>query len=445
VAFFTFVGHRLQFDDGLIYDRYVRNAFQGHGLVFNAGERINALTSPLYAYVLLGVTWILHGQVQMAAVLIFGTTFAGTCLLAERLVPYSGIFIGSMAYFYASIGMETSLLLLLILAIMTLYLDSRLTFIPLLMALLILTRIEAGALALPIGWRMWKDRRFPSLVSFLPALATIVAYLVVNIYLFGKLIPVSGSAKLGQGMSGYWGVWPTAFLHIWHLWRFFQYTAYVAAGIIILGVLGIWRERGSLWGMIALQFVMVLFLFYWLFNLPAYYWYYAPFILCLTIFAVIAVPKKRAARLVMGIVMVGQIITNAFCIHKLATDEHDYAKIGAWLALRTTPDATVAACEIGELGWQSHRYIYDILGLTTPRNALHVAQRDAHSWLTEDKPDYIVVHRPAWIWEQTAVSSSEYSEISFHSNSVYILCRKQANISSTGNGSCVKLSKYSRM
>src|ERR1700744_1506235 len=61
-------------EDGLIYSRYVANALHSQGLVFNAGEHVNALTSPLFSYLLLGVAWILHGDVILAEFLLFAVT-----------------------------------------------------------------------------------------------------------------------------------------------------------------------------------------------------------------------------------------------------------------------------------------------------------------------------------------------------------------------------------
>jgi len=50
VAFFPLLA-----DDAYIPARYVRQLYAGHGLVFNAGERINALTSPLHTLVLAAI------------------------------------------------------------------------------------------------------------------------------------------------------------------------------------------------------------------------------------------------------------------------------------------------------------------------------------------------------------------------------------------------------
>lgn len=46
---------RFTADDAFIVHRYARNALAGMGVVFNAGERINALTSPLHFFVVLAL------------------------------------------------------------------------------------------------------------------------------------------------------------------------------------------------------------------------------------------------------------------------------------------------------------------------------------------------------------------------------------------------------
>jgi hypothetical protein len=431
VVIFTSVGRHLQLDDALIYDRYIANALLGLGLVYNAGEPVNALTSPLYTYLLLFVSWLLHGQVQLAAVLIFGSTFAGACVLAERLVPYSGFLLGSMAYFYGLIGMETPLLLFLLMLVITLYADSRLSLIPSFLMLLILTRVEGGALALAIALSLWRQRRMPRPITFLPAIGIGLSYLVCNFVLYGRPLSDSSKAKLGQGVSGYWGPWPTAFLHIWHLWPYFKPTPYVLVGILLCCWYGRKNARSDVWGRAIFPCLGVLFLFYWLFNLPSYTWYYAPFVFLLSIFAVLGVPSTKPAAIVLAALLIAQALTNIYWVRKLSSGEHDYARIADWLSHETAPNATVAACEIGEIGWLSHRYIFDILGLTTPKNAVHVSRRDAASWFAEDKPGYVVVHKPAWIWEQVAVYSPDYEEVPFHSNSIYILRRKPASPSNT--------------
>jgi arabinofuranosyltransferase len=423
VSTFTFLTRHLQLDDALIYDRYISNALHGLGLVYNAGEPINALTSPLYNYLLLVVSWLLHGQVQLAAVLIFGVSFGAACILAEGLYRYSGIFLSTMAYFYWLIGMETSVFLLLLLLSIVLYARSRLAFLPTVLVLAVLTRLEAGALVLVVAWNLYRDRKIPKIVSFIPSGAFVLIYLFLNLHFYGHIVSDSSRAKFGQGISGYWGVWPTAFLRIWHLWPYFAWTPYTLVAIGFLSGRGISRMKHTPWNRVVLPFLAILWLFYWLFNLPAYHWYYAPFIFFLTIYAVITGTRTKTGLLVFAGVLTVQGLTNAWWLTKSTSGEHEYARAGNWLSTMTEPHSRVAACEIGELGWTSNRYIIDILGLTTPKNAKYVAERDPNRWLMEDRPDYIVVHKPAWVWERVAVHSPDYKETSFHSNTIAILQR----------------------
>ena len=69
------ITHAWTADDGFITFRVARNIAQGHGPVFNIGERVEASTSPLWTWLLGGVAWIApHSLEQWAAVL--GVLFA---------------------------------------------------------------------------------------------------------------------------------------------------------------------------------------------------------------------------------------------------------------------------------------------------------------------------------------------------------------------------------
>ena len=95
-----------------------------------------------------------------------------------------------------------------------------------------------------------------------------------------------------------------------------------------------------------------------------------------------------------------------------------------WLDIHATPTASLEAAEIGVVGWDSHRRIIDILGLTEPKNADHIAHQDVVSWLAEDRPDYILMHNKPWIFERVALDSLDYERISFPDNDVFLLRRR---------------------
>ena len=82
VAFFPLLA-----DDAYIPARYVRQLYAGHGLVFNAGERINALTSPLHTLVLAAIAPLASDFVTAYRILALFLTSGSLVLLAAKAYP----------------------------------------------------------------------------------------------------------------------------------------------------------------------------------------------------------------------------------------------------------------------------------------------------------------------------------------------------------------------
>jgi hypothetical protein len=428
LAIFLLASRNMVIDDGLIYARFFQNALTGKGLVFNPGESVNALTSPLFSYLMLGVAWLLHGHVLFAEHVVFGLGLLGACVLAESFVPYSGIAIASTAYFYAIIGLESTIFLFLIMLVVKAYVDRRYDWLPLLLVLTLLTRFEGGLLIPIIAYLLWRNRKFPRLISILPALVVVLTYVLLNHHLYHAFLPHSASSKFGQAHSGYWGRWPTGFLRIQN-WAFlepkaaFLRTIYVVPLIVYFGFKG-WRQlRGKRINDVIAPLWLGLALFYVLFNMPAYKWYYAPLIFVSILYAIRGVPQTRNATVTLFAVLLVAGVTNVFLVNSFSPD-WDYVNIANWINANTPEDASIESVEIGQIGWYAHRHVIDILGLTYPKNADHIAHDDASSWLAEDHPDYIVIHKPAFLWEAVVVSNPNYEELPYHSAKIHLLRRK---------------------
>lgn len=99
VAVLSFLHRRDFIDDALIYARYIANALHGYGLVFNPGERINALTSPLFSYLVLATAKLLGGRIFAASIAVSAMALFTACTLAECLVPCSGLLLAATGYF----------------------------------------------------------------------------------------------------------------------------------------------------------------------------------------------------------------------------------------------------------------------------------------------------------------------------------------------------------
>jgi arabinofuranosyltransferase len=122
VGYLSYLNRRFQLADALIYQRYFRNFLDGYGLVFNLGERVNALTSPLFSYLSIVVSSAV-GSVALASVIISGTALFLALAVwwrvyANVLDPVSatvGVGVALLfPYLYVTFGMETCLFLLVL-------------------------------------------------------------------------------------------------------------------------------------------------------------------------------------------------------------------------------------------------------------------------------------------------------------------------------------------
>jgi len=420
-------------DDSYIYARYIANALSGHGLVFNVGEHVNALSSPLFAYLLLGTSYILHGNVLLATAVLSGIFMLLACLLGEVLTPFAGLILASTAYFYNLVGMETSLFIFMLLAVVALVQFQKYNWLPLACVLLVLTRFEGSLLVLFVGLRLLHLRRIQSVfqsITVMPAVAVGLLYLCLNLIYYGTYLPVSAMAKIGQGFSEYWGPWPTAFLgHTEALVAALGWTLYLFPVLIALMLSGGLKVTNTLYSKIVIPFCILLLLFYVGLNASGFYfWYFAPLILFSILYASTAIPKTRTAASVAGVFILVLSVSNGLFLRQSRREAKyvGYVQAGQWLDHNTRPEVKVAAVEIGLLGWSSERYLIDILGLTTPKNAEHIAKHDSVTWLNEDKPDYILVHTDTgWPWEESAKKSNDYvRQPVLFAGGIYLLKRR---------------------
>lgn len=419
--------HYVTLDDALIYARYVQNALDGQGLVFNAGERINALTSPLLGVLLLATSWLLHGHVLLAELVLSTCFLIGASSLAEAMAPYSGLLLASTAFFYSCFGMETTLFLFMLMLCVFLFVKERYALLPLVAVLTVLTRFEGALMAVILLWRLWRERRLPRPVAFLPALAVALAYIGFNVYFYGHLLPSSTTAKLMQGYSGYWGPWPRAFFHLYPaLYERFIPSFYIVPGAFVLAFVAAWKLRGSRLNQVVLPFLAGLLVFYVAFNIPNYYWYYAPFVCFGIFYAVLALPRTRATSIVLSLVIAECAITGILQLRH-SGPVIAYRDMSAWINTHTAPDAKIAAVEIGTVGWNCKRNVDDIIGLTNPKNAALIAHRDLRTWLAQDKPDYVIMHQKPLLGEIAAAESADYSYLPVHYGGIYLMRRKDSS------------------
>jgi hypothetical protein len=421
VAYHTFLNRHFQLDDALIYDRYVRNALAGHGLVYNPGERVNALTSPLYAYISIAVA-ALTNDIQASQValggLFLGLTAVGVIGLFRGmgLAPYgaaAAVLLASTRSFYQTFGLETMLFLFLLTLALWLYLHRYLTACGLVLGLLVLTRGEGillGAVLLADHLSR-RGNRLP-----LGALAAfgmpLLPHFVFTYRYYGELLPDTLTAKIAQGRSGLWGESALLFLDIRpvYIWLFDRRPT---LPLILLGLAGLGVVRG--WRLASPRLLAIYMLLYtgaytWL-KVPFYPWYYATHLYTSSLFAALGlavvsgalpvdVTRPRATRrgLVAGLLFAVLLALSLASAQTLRGSGPilAYRDIGLWLAQNTPADSRIACVEIGTIGWYSNRPIIDVIGLVSPHNARLLGERDFTGWLRYHDPDYVLVRASPW-------------------------------------------------
>lgn len=205
-------------DDSYITYRYARNLLAGAGFVYNSGERVLGTTTPLYTALMTGLAF-LTGGVQAPfprlAMVVNALADAVTCFLLAGLGRHSGLkfagwgaaLVWALAPFsvtFAIGGLETSVYVLLLTALVTAYLVGRPILAAFLGALLYLTRPDAliliGPLALDYLIQRWRAADFRSSwrqVSLASVAfgGPVLLWTIFATWYFGSPLPHSIAAK----------------------------------------------------------------------------------------------------------------------------------------------------------------------------------------------------------------------------------------------------------
>ncbi|AXF07067.1 hypothetical protein CUJ91_03450 [Paraburkholderia graminis] len=447
-GFLAWQNRNFQLDDALIYLRYLRNLFDGNGLTYNTGDRFNGLTSPLYSYLLI-VANLIAGNLQYATIFLSflflcAAAITGAHLLCDNKYEQilCALLVVSFNYFYDTFGMETSLFLFLTALALILY--GRDQFFPLgvVLGLLFITRSEGVFLgAVLVGDYVLRTKKPPHAKYFIAPAILLAGNFLFNYYYYGAFLPATGNAKIGQGKSGFWGE-GLIFLHVQYMKDAFLGGSFKLLSFMVpVGLLGMLTSLRKMSVRLVLGYLILLGAFYVFLHIPNYHWYYAPFYFFWLLFVSVGAWKvlkftyvrSQESAVFMTLFLAFFLITAAFGyrsfqISNVQRGSMDaYRNIGGWLKDNTVNNSVIAMVEIGTVGWYSHRYIIDILGLTNRYNADYIARGDVYSWLSKYSPDYILVHQPLWRFEVSVnclLESGAYAPVEAFNFAGYRLLKK---------------------
>ena len=235
----------------------------------------------------------------------------------------------------------------------------------------------------------------------------------------GRIIPGTLLAKEAQARSGFWGrgwLYYTimeSFIKI-NPWRYEIYALAVLAAIGLLIVIiskSHWKTRPLTLTIIA--FALIQLIAYGnVIVVPFYHWYMGPQIIAVSALAGIAaveVVSRFRKRISAKLLAVPTLALFAYFAYSSMTligpsgipwRQASYQEAAAWIDANSPPNATVAASEIGYLGYFTQHPMIDYVGLLHSQTADWVRQGNLFYWIYYSKPDYWVVHNPPWSLEE---------------------------------------------
>jgi hypothetical protein len=401
-------------DDYIIY-RYARNLAAGHGLVYNAGQRVEGFTSPGWT-LLLALAISLGGAAASVSVV---ASWIGSALAAlftalqERVgrsaprMPWSALLVAvspAMAY-HANAGLgTTATAAALVTALWAHRRAERRNAAPILAALLYglasLLRPEAFLFCALFALASAVRRRF---VAAALALLPTLGWVGFRLLYYGRLLPVTYEVKklpllvdLGYGLE-------------------YLLEASVCCGVgilLLLSLLAWWRGRSELdvperlslagtWTYVAaVVYVGGDYMPLARFFLPVY-----PLLAWFGVLGLRAAlrARPRALRIATGALVVAALWPHAqrgelYALYR--QNEARWIRIGKSLAARAPAGSSLALAPIGAVGYHSELEILDFLGLTNDvvlesapdlGTDMKGHQRTNMVWILAQEPDYVII------------------------------------------------------
>ncbi len=438
-------------DDTFISLRFARNLVEGHGLVFNPGERVEGYTS--LAFVLLSAL-LLELRIDPVAGITVVSAAAGaaTLGLAARLeralldpetararLPLSvPLLLASSAFAYWSLrAMETLLFTALLLAALSLSLHEsrtgRFRGSGLLFGLLSLARPEGPLLfAIATGALLaaeyqarvdWSALRRHAANAAL-VVAVVGAHFAWRWHTYGELLPntfyakvTGGPGQLATGLRYLLG-WSLAF-------PLFAGALFFPLALASLGVRARLREPALA---LVIHVTLIGYVLYVVVVGADFMPYFRFFVPALPLCAVLAaavirtlpVPRLSSGPAVAGLLaahvalgLLGEQPYRAFVAHRTTLVG---GRVGAWLAERLTPGDWIAVNTAGSLPFASRLPTIDMLGLTDAQIARRPIYIVSEGWAGHRRGwgEYVLRRRPRVILWYNSAGLAEPHYLSDH-------------------------------
>ena len=439
-------------DDSYITFRYARNLLAGEGFVYNPGQQVMGTTTPLYTC-LMSLLGAFSGGTQAPfpwlALIVNSLADSLTCLLLWQFgkklhaewAGYVSAMLWALAPFsvtFAIGGLETSLYVFLLTASVYALIEKRRFLTALFAALALLTRPDALILLGPLGlerlWQAWKKKEKLRVDEVLAFGLPVLAWGVFATLYFGSPIPQSVQAKVGAyHLEAHEG----AVRLVQHFATVFHQHLYLGQVGILLGVLFLptfyifgarqaYKQEKAL--LAFLLYPLLYFLVFAIANPLIFRWYLTPPLpayllgimlgfnwLLKLIFRLDKQPNSLKRRLLAGFLLFLPVFSmlNAWESHpdhglqgpapQMAWYKLEllYRQAADYLIPQIQPGQTLAAGDVGVLGFYTKAAILDTVGLNSPESLPYYPLEDEQSFVTnyaipaqlilDQQPDWLVI------------------------------------------------------
>ncbi len=251
-------------EDAFITFRVIDNALHGYGPVWNAGERVQVYTHPLWALLLLAFSAITGNIFQTALALSLALTLICVALIARHAAGrWTAIWailalLFSEAFVeYSSAALENALAHALVAALVVTWVHFRVEtgrrawVVALCAGLLVVTRHDFALLVGPVVISLLiRAKRSERWLALLAAALPLVVWSAFSLVYYGSLWPNSAYAKLNNGLSMAES-FSAAEPYFRDLIKYDAVSALVIAAAAIRGLLqSSWRVRPLAFGLV---------------------------------------------------------------------------------------------------------------------------------------------------------------------------------------------------
>ena len=416
------------YDDAFITFKYAQNLASGQGFVYNVGERIYGITSPLFALLLAGWLRTFHGDILLGARIIGLLAAIGAQVMAwstlgqlkitggQRLVALAVFALSDKLWLKDTGGMETPIIIFLMMTAWYASVRNWPIRAGIATGLLLWTRIDLAVWAVVLVGFSWYAKKRPPILLIVAIGFIYLPWLGFATSYFGSPVPHTLTAKwiayIGHDHSPLLEHlltivrWLTPFT-LPDNWIGWQYA--LAGATISLAAFGVVNvRRGEKLAILAVFGILELILLT-LIRATFEDRYFVPLwwitlLLCGlgvgTIWKLLgssAFIRLSAVPAIMAVLLVG--LTMGYQQALIERDKQLYRNdaalkpIGLWLNQHTHPGATVLLEPLGYIGYYADRDMIDEVGLISPQVVDLMRQGvDRLGVISLIEPDYFVVH-----------------------------------------------------